>query len=258
MLDCACVCMHPELEKLVHLQHTEQRILALSGEIAACPKRVKEREMALVAAERELAAATQSIAAEEKNRRGMESTVEDLRRKAARYRVQMDAAQNESQVQALQHEIDFSEQEASRLEDAAIESMMRIEALEQQQRLAQTTVEHRRQQLADEKAETEKIIQRDSAERSALQQQCLEIRATIEEGMLSIYDRLASSRKTAVAEAADQRCSACQMMVRPQKWNELQNAAILYCDSCGRLLYFSALVDLSQEIARPVQKSTDA
>ncbi|HEX4021829.1 MAG TPA: C4-type zinc ribbon domain-containing protein [Acidobacteriaceae bacterium] len=247
--------MHPELEKLVHLQHTEQRILALTMQIAAYPKRVKNRELALATAERELAAIRQSIAGEEKMRRRMDSDTDDLRRKAIRYRAQVETIQNQSQLQALEHEIGFADQEIRRIEDDEIESLMRTEALEEQQQAAQTTVEHRKQQLSDENAEARLAIKRDDEECAVLQQERATIRSTIEKDMLSIYDRLAASRKTAIAEGADQRCSACQMMLRPQKWNELKNNTILYCDSCGRLLYYSAPVDLSDAIALPAAGS---
>ena len=247
--------MHPELEKLVHLQHTEQRILTLTGQISSHPKRVKEREAALAETERELAAKAQSISTEDKNRRDMEITAEDFGRKAARYRRQMDTIQNQSQVQALEHEIGFAEQERRRLEDAALESMLSLESMEEQKRVLQTTVHHQKQQLEDERANAKLAIRRDDAERQALQQQRLSIRATVAEEMLEIYNRLGVSRKTAIAEAADQRCSACQMMIRPQKWNELSKDAILYCDSCGRMLYFSPLIDHSQDIALPVSQN---
>lgn len=248
--------MHSELEKLVHLQHTEQRILTLTGQIASYPKQVKERETALALAESEFAANSQSLSSEDKNRRSMESTADDLRRKALRYRGQMDTVQNQSQVQALEHEIGFAEQEVRRLEDAALESLMRTEALEEAKLALHSTVERRKQQLAEKRAEVKISIKQDDAERLVLQQQRHAIRTTVAEDMLSIYDRLAASRKTAIAEAADQRCSACQMMIRPQKWNELSLDAILYCDSCGRMLYFSAPVDHSQNIALPATDRT--
>ncbi len=243
--------MHPELEKLVPLQHTEQRILTRSGQIASYPKKIKEREAALAAAESELAANTLTIAAEDKNRRNLEATADDLRRKATRYRAQMDTVQNQSQVEALQHEIEFAEQEVRRLEDEALASMLHSETLEEENRSAVSIVEKRKLQLADEKSQAKTCLRADDAERLELQALRQTIRATITEDMLSLYDRLAVSRKTAVAEAADHRCSTCQMVIRPQKWNELDSDTLTFCDSCGRILYYSAPVDLTQDIALP-------
>ncbi|HUZ04505.1 MAG TPA: hypothetical protein VMU62_04035, partial [Acidobacteriaceae bacterium] len=135
----------------MHLQHTEQRILALTGQLATYPKRVKDHELALTAAERQLAATTHSLAAEDKARRGMESDADELRRKAIRYRAQQDTVQNQSQLQALEHEIGFAEQEVRRIEDEEVESLLRTEALEEQQRTSQAAIERRKQELSDGK-----------------------------------------------------------------------------------------------------------
>lgn len=243
--------MHPELENLVHLQHTEQRILTLSGQIASYPKKIKDREAALALAESELAANIRAIAAEDKKRRDLESTADDLRRKAARYRTQMNTVQNQSQVEALQHEIEFAEQEVRRLEDEALTCMLQSETFEAENGTAVSVVEKRKLQLTDEKSQAKISLRADDAERMELQAKRKAIRATITEDMLSLYDRLAASRKTAVAEAVDHRCSTCQMVIRPQKWNELDKEVLTFCDSCGRILYYSAPVDLSQDIALP-------
>ena len=243
--------MHPELEKLVHLQHTEERIRVLEAQIAAYPKTVREREQALAAAERELAAIAQSIAAEDKQRRSLESDADDLRRKAARHQTQLNTAQNQSQAQALEHEISFALQKASQAEDAALASMAQTEALEEQQRNAQPVRARLQERLEEEKVHAAQATARDTAQRSELLAERTAIRTTIEPQLLANYDRLNTSRRPAVAEAVEQRCSACRMVVRPQKWNELQKNALVECDSCGRMLYSSVAVDFSQDIPLP-------
>jgi hypothetical protein len=70
------------------------------------------------------------------------------------------------------------------------------------------------------------------------------------ETALSTYDRIAKAKGTAVSEAINQKCSACQMMVRPQKWNDLRDRdhddEMMTCESCGRLLYYDPARDAPQ------------
>ena len=71
------------------------------------------------------------------------------------------------------------------------------------------------------------------------------------EASLSSYDRIARSKGTAVSEALNQKCTACQMMVRPQRWNDLRDNSpdsessqtIMSCENCGRMLYYDPARD---------------
>ena len=82
-------------------------------------------------------------------------------------------------------------------------------------------------------------------------------RAEIGENALSIYDRIAKTIGTAVAEALNQQCMVCQMMLRPQRWNDLRDRSndesMMTCESCGRLLYYDPARDSPQRKTVPVE-----
>jgi predicted nucleic acid-binding Zn-ribbon protein len=117
-------------------------------------------------------------------------------------------------------------------------------------------------------ASDEKILERErgraaetiAADKTALaevEQKRGAVRPEIGEDALSIYDRIAKSKGTAVAEALNQKCMACQMMLRPQKWNDLRDRSndetMMTCESCGRLLYYDPARDAPQRKTVPVE-----
>ena len=57
-----------------------------------------------------------------------------------------------------------------------------------------------------------------------------------------MYDRISKAKGSGLSEALDHKCSACQMMVRPQRWNDLtgreHDDQIFTCETCGRMLFW--------------------
>src|SRR6185312_17278882 len=100
-------------------------------------------------------------------------------------------------------------------------------------------------------------IAADEAALAAVERQRAAVRMEIGEDALSMYDRIAKSKGTAVSEAAGQKCSACQMMLRPQRWNDLRDRGnsetMMTCESCGRLLYYDPARDAPQRKTVPVE-----
>jgi len=249
--------MHPDLEKLIALQGLDVEAKRLRDEMAALPKHVAGLETKAKAVEGQRAVVLDLIAKEEALRRRQESEVKDHQAKIGRVRKQLDLATTTVQVTAFEHEIGFAQTEVSRLEDAELESMERSEALEAQKALADEAVEDATKNLERERQRAAETIAKDKALLAAVDEKRAALRPEIGESALSSYDRIAKGKGTGLAEALNQKCTACQMMLRPQRWNDLRDRGneedMMTCESCGRLLYYDPARDAPQRKTVPVE-----
>jgi uncharacterized protein len=249
--------MHPDLEKMIVLQAHDVEAKRLRDEMAALPKHVVALETKAKATEGQRAVIVDLIAKEEALRRRQESDVKDQKVKIERIRKHMDMATTTVQVTAFEHEIAFAQAEVGRLEDAEIESMERSEGFEAQRLLANEAVTDANATLERERLRASETIAEDKIALAAAEEKRKAVRAEISESALSNYDRIAKGKGTAVAEALNQKCMACQMMVRPQRWNDLRDRSndetMMTCESCGRILYYDPARDSPQRKTVPVE-----
>ena len=55
----------------------------------------------------------------------------------------------------------------------------------------------------------------------------------------------------ALAEAVEGRCSACQIALRPQFYQDLRRGEqLMFCESCGRILYYNPPMSFEHEMAQ--------
>ncbi|HTD95505.1 MAG TPA: C4-type zinc ribbon domain-containing protein [Edaphobacter sp.] len=249
--------MHPDLEKLIVLQGLDVDAKRLRDEMTALPKQVAGLEAKAKATKGQRAVVVELIAKEEVLRRRQELDIKDHQEKIARVRKQLDLATTTVQVTAFEHEIGFAQAEVSRLEDAELESMERTEALEGQRALADEAVASDEKILERERGRAAETIALDKTTLADVEERRAAVRAEIGESALSMYDRIAKAKGTGLAEGINQKCSACQMMVRPQRWNDLRDRGndetMMTCESCGRLLYYDPARDAPQRKTVPVE-----
>ncbi len=234
--------LNHDLEQLVLLQAIDLEIKHLRAELVEAPKRVARAEAASAQAKAALAAAKAALAKEEVLRRSQESDIQDRKGKIVRLQKQMETATSAAQISALEHEITFSEGVIAELETAELESMERTETSEAAEAAATELVAKTASGLETERARAAETLTRNTAAIATRETERKAARAAIGETPLANYDRVSKGKGTAISEAIDHKCSACQMMVRPQRWNDLTGRdyleTLFVCETCGRTLYW--------------------
>ena len=239
--------MNPDLEHLIVLQSQDLELKRLRAELTEAPLRVAAAQTARAKAEVALTAAKTALQKEEVLRRSQQSDVKDRQGKIARLRKQMETATSAAQITALEHEITFAEQTISRLEDEELASLERTDQFDRDRDaytalLEQTTaaLEAARIHAAELTTHNTAAIVGIESERKVLRD--LIITSEKGEAVLSNYDRISKAKGTGVSEALDHKCTACQMLVRPQRWNDLtgreHDHTIFTCETCGRMLFY--------------------
>jgi len=238
--------MNADLENLIVLQSHDLELKRLRAELADAPVRVSAAQTARAKAEVALTAAKNSLAKELVLRNSQETDAAAARTKIARLGKQMESATSATQIAALEHEITFSEQSISRLEDEELASLERTDGLEAEKSRLTDLLASTTSALEAERKRAAEVSARNTAAIAALEAERTDLRPRISENILSNYDRIAKGKGTALSEAINQKCSACQMMVRPQRWNDLTDRdpnsefanTIFNCETCGRMLFY--------------------
>jgi len=234
--------MDERIEKLVKLQDLELQRNRIQQQLRALPGEIARAESSVTAAQSHSAEISAALAREESLRNRQEREIGEHRKKAARFRAQLDSVKTPEQAEAIEHEIRFATTEADRLENEELASLERSEAHEPELAQARSQVESLAADLDTIRDRTAESKQELETELAALDSVCEAVRQSIEFEWLDRFDRLVATRGTAIVRAEKQQCTGCRMGLRPQFWNELREGRLLACDSCSRMIYWDPAI----------------
>jgi len=251
--------MLPDLKLVIRLQEIDNRLTDLAREIAALPKHIAEIEKRLVSHERKLEADRAALVANQKERKKCETDIQAQEQKISKLKDQMLQVKTNEQYRAFQTEIEFCQTEIRKSEDRILELMGESEPLDKNVKSAETALKAEKAEVEAEKTVTRERTAADEQASSELQTERAAIVAQVTPAAYQRYERARKARRgIGVAEAVDGRCTACNMTVRLQFYQDVKKGEqILVCESCQRILYYNppvAAEDLNGETASATQR----
>src|SRR5215471_14278456 len=209
--------MTAEIEQVTRLQSLDLRIVELEREIGTLPKHIAQIEKALDSHLRRLEADRAALSANQKERKTLEDDAKVESQKISKLRDQMLGAKTNEQYRAFQHEITYCEQAIRKAEDRILDLMAEAEPLDGNVKKAEAALKEEKQQVEAEKAQARERTAVDQKQLEQLQAERKGLVAGLKPQTYSAYERIRRKwNGVAVAEAAEGRCTACQIVLRPQ------------------------------------------
>jgi predicted nucleic acid-binding Zn-ribbon protein len=252
--------MLPDLKLVIRLQEIDNRLAELTREIASLPVHIAEIEKKLISHARKLDADRAALAANQKERKKCEGDIQVQEQKISKLKDQMLQAKTNEQYRAFQNEIDFCQNEIRKSEDRILELMGDSEALDKNVKTAEASLKTEKAQVD---AEKQQARERTAVDQSAAQELQTERGGIVKNVTPSTYHRYERVRKgrrgVAIAEVLEGRCSACNISIRPQLFQDLRKGEqLMSCESCQRIIYYTppatSLEDLTGEPAPAVRE----
>ncbi len=228
-------------DNLRDLHSLHQRAKALRDRLASAPKTLAAREKFLNTRREALEAdrkALKDAKAQVKNREGQ---VQSQQARTDDLRVKLNSIKKQTEYDAIRNQIALENASISKLEDAILETMTRID----EQSAAVDEVDKEVKALEAEVQALQADIQAKAAQQK-VQLEELETAITEAEQIIPAdqrdrYRRTVKQRGAdALAIVENGACTGCFVSVTPQMLNDLINAeSLVFCNTCGRILYLA-------------------
>jgi predicted nucleic acid-binding Zn-ribbon protein len=232
--------MLPDLERLIQLQDIESRAAVATKAIAEAPARIASLDALLQSATATLAAAKHSLADNQSHRRSIDKDLASAQQRQEKYKEQLMAVKTNDEYRAMQHQIEAVAAEVLQHEERVLVSMMAADEINASIKKAEAALKAAQAKVAAERGAIENEVKANQAALAELNAARDRIIGALDnKGVIDTFQRIAKVRGNAVARAEGERCTVCQVRLRPAVFAEVRkNDHIVQCDSCQRILYF--------------------
>lgn len=225
---------------LRELHRIHQRLADLRDRLERGPKQVRAREANVAQLETRLAEARDrakqmQVALDRKNLdlRSGEQKVVDLK-------VKLNGANSNREYQAFLEQIAAAEMAGSVLSDEILEGLEKIDQLHAATKEAEKNLAAGKQELDKARQAVESSAATIRTDVTQLEAELVQAEKALPADLKADYDRVVRSKgPDSLAAADDGVCTGCGQQITLNMQNELKLSKLVFCKSCGRLLYLT-------------------
>lgn len=225
-------------EALRTLHRLHQQATDLRGRLARGPKQIKARENNVGHLEGELETAKESQKKIKLQVSERELTLKEREGRILDIKAKLNTCSSNREYQAFVEQIAADEQANSVLSDEILELFDKVTE-------SGEFVKQAEDALGQSKAQLKEVSDRVTQEKSGLESELQRVEKELAESEKNLpadvkqdYDRVVRAHgEDALAPLDDENCGGCFQRITPQMLNELALGKMVFCKSCGRLLY---------------------
>lgn len=227
------------LDRLVHLQETDEKIVAFQKEEEELPREILEKE--------------KSVGVLEEERNQIQTSLEDLEKQISDLNIELDevkdnqrrcqaralAVKTQREYQAVQRESEIAKKRRGELEGQIKEFLEEKEVIEDSSIEVKSRIGDQAQTLKKKRQSADNRLKKIQGEREDLEKTRAVEASLIDPMLLGKYQKVFERyRGKGVVMVPGGVCNGCFMMVPPQLYNQvLSQGGVHQCPNCGRIIY---------------------
>ncbi len=223
---------------LRELHRLHLRLREVQDELARGPRRLQAQRQFTERKRSELDETRQRLLEVRKTADAKSLQLRTNEAKIAELKLKLNTASSNREYDIIRGQIEADTMANSVLEDEILEALEKADQL-------QAEVARLEQEVAQAEAEEKRVAQEVGEREPSLKQEAERLETSIRSAeadlpgnIRELYHRLVQARGSdALAPVENDACSACYVALSPQKRVELKAGQVIFCQSCGRLLY---------------------